>query len=257
LLATVDGKQYVVGTLTGGPDIDEENDALVCRTNNLIASYGRFTAAFPDLQAFLTATDGGSRTSPASGTPSITATPLTSTAASGVTTLSWQAPGYSRVQVRVGSPDGIPMTGLEGPTGSAQTGPWATAGMTFYLQDASDGDSSGSSKTLATVRLQTTAGSTQKAGVIALSPSRIIATGGQTTGSVTVAWQSIGVSRAQIRVGSPNGTALTGFESPNGSASTGNWVSNGTTFYLQDASDGDSSGSARTLAAVTAQVIVR
>jgi hypothetical protein len=46
------------------------------------------------------------------------------------------------------------MTGLEPPNGSAATGPWVINGLTFYLQDASDGSSSGSARTLATVRMQ-------------------------------------------------------------------------------------------------------
>ena len=46
---------------------------------------------------------------------------------------------------------------------------------------------------------------------------------------------------------------MTGIEAPNGSASTGDWVANGTVFYLQDASDGDSSGAAKTLAQVAVQ----
>ena len=50
------------------------------------------------------------------------------------------------------SPTGPAMTGFEGPTGSASTGDWALDGMSFYLQDASDGNSLGSAKTLAMSR---------------------------------------------------------------------------------------------------------
>ncbi|HYP06467.1 MAG TPA: trypsin-like peptidase domain-containing protein [Bryobacteraceae bacterium] len=255
LLANIGGKPYVVGVLSGGPDIDEDDDVVVCRASNLIASYGRFTAAFPDLQPYLTAVDGGPRTNTAGG-PTLTASRLSPTDTSGVVTISWQAAGYSRVQVRVGTPDGVAMTGAEPSSGSLQTGPWATEGMMFYLQDASDGNPAGAAKTLAYARVERAAGS-QKAGIIVLNPVRNFVSPGQTTVSTTVLWRAVGVSRVQVRINSPSGTPLTGLEPPEGSGSTGNWVSEGTVFYLQDASDGDSAGSAKTLATVRAQVVAR
>ena len=50
---------------------------------------------------------------------------------------------------------------------------------------------------------------------------------------------------------------MTGFEGPTGSATTGDWVTNGLTFYLQDATDGFSSGISRTLSAVRVSVVAR
>jgi V8-like Glu-specific endopeptidase len=257
LLANIGGRQYVVGTLTGGPDIDEDDDALVCRTSNMIGSYGRFTAAYPDLQRFLTSIDGGASITPSSATASLTATALSPTTPAGVVSLTWQAPGYSRVQIRVGSPTGTAMTGIEGPNGVAQTGPWATEGMTFYLQDASDGDSFGPAKTIATVRVLATGAATQRSGEIGISPGLIILSRGQSAGAASIAWTARGVSRVQIRIGSPTGTPMTGLENSEGFATTGPWVTDGLTFFLQDASDGDSSGSSKTLAWVRAQVWVR
>ena len=257
LFAEIDGKPYVIGTLTGGPDIDEENDAQVCRTNNLIASFGRFSTAFPDFQPYLTTIDGGAGVRPAGAAPTFTASPLTSAAPVGVTTLTWDAPGVSRVQIRVGSPDGVPMTGIESPAGTAQTGDWASEGMTFYLQDASSGNSSGQARTLATVRVQRSGSTAQRAGIISLTPSRIVAPPGQSTASATITWRALGVSRVQIRVGSASGTPVTGLEVLQGSSTTGNWITNGTTFFLQDASSGDSAGSAKTLAFVRAEVVAR
>ena len=149
------------------------------------------------------------------------------------------------------------MTGLEGPTGSAQTGDWVTDGMMFYLQDASDGDSSGPSKTIATVRAQvsSTNSASPRAGIIGANPNPSRSAPGQTSGTTRISWQAVGVSAVQIRVGSPTGTPMTGLEGLTGSAITGNWVTNGVTFYLQDASSGDSSGASKTLAAV--RVFVR
>lgn len=51
----------------------------------------------------------------------------------GHATLTWIAPAGSRVQIRIGARDGVPMTALTDATGSAQTGDWIDDGMTFYL----------------------------------------------------------------------------------------------------------------------------
>jgi hypothetical protein len=252
LLATIGGSPYVVGTLSAGPDIDEDNSAVVCRTSNLVASYGRFTVAFPALSGFLAATGentGASRSTTLTASPNPITLPAGQTAAA--TTLSWTAPGP--VQIRVNSPTGPAMTGIEGPSGSAQTGNWVTDGTTFYLQDAGDGDSSGAAKTLTTVRVQVVSSGSigQRTGRITATPNPIPVSAGQRSGSSTISWQATGVTRVQIRVGSASGAPLTGPEAPSGTATTGTWVTHGTRFYLQDASSGSSSGAARTLALVT------
>ena len=131
--------------------------------------------------------------------------------------------------------------------------------MIFYLQDASDGNSLGSGKTIATVKVQATSASTPgigtlKSGSIAAIPNPIRVAAGQTLGVTTLTWQATGVSQVQIRVGSPTGPAMTGIDKATGSAVTGPWVPNGMTFYLQDASSGDSSGAVNTLA--TTRVLV-
>lgn len=155
LLVTRDGKLYAAGTLTAGPDIDDTNSTLACRAQNTIASYGRFSVAFPYLQGYLT---GGTVAAPepaTTATSTFTATPITYSRSRvyGQTTLTWQATGVTSVQVRVDSPTGVRVTGVVQPNGTLQTGNWVTIGTVFYLQDASDGSSSGASKTLATVRV--------------------------------------------------------------------------------------------------------
>jgi lysyl endopeptidase len=158
LLANIDGKQYLVGTLSAGPDVDEDNSRQVCRANNLIGSYGRFSAAYPALAPFLTSAAGGASITPSAvSQSSITANPNPIVPAAGQTLgstmLTWQAAGVTAVQVRVGSPSGPPMTGFEAPTGSAQTGIWVADGTVFYLQNASDGNAEGAAKTIAVVRV--------------------------------------------------------------------------------------------------------
>ncbi len=201
---TVDGKQYLTGTLSAGPDVNDDNSAQVCRTSNLNASYGRFSAAFPYLESILTSVNGAGSTAPAQD--GFTATPITLAVGQSVGQDNSDVANNTatRVQIRVGSPLGTPMTGLEGPTGSAQTGDWVTDGMMFYLQDASDGDSSGPSKTIATVRAQVNSTNLAgpRAGAIGATPNPIILGAGQTSGTTRISWQAVGVSAVQIRVGS-------------------------------------------------------
>src|SRR5579864_1812686 len=48
-------------------------------------------------------------------------------------TLAWSYDGPGPVQVRVGSPDGTPLTGPAQSQGSAPTGDWVTDGISFVL----------------------------------------------------------------------------------------------------------------------------
>ena len=89
---------------------------------------------------------------PASGNgPSLTASPnpiQVTGAADGTTTISWNAPNASSVEIHVGSPNGR-LFASGGNRGSAQTGPWVTDGTTFYLQDVTGGKPLSANNTLA------------------------------------------------------------------------------------------------------------
>jgi hypothetical protein len=249
LLANINGKEYVVGTLTGGPDIDDDDSALVCRASNLVATYGRFTTAFADIGGYLTLADGGASLA---SQPVFSVAPLTLAPGqtSGRTTVTWRSNGSTRVQVRVDSPDGPELTGFEAPSGTAPTGDWVSNGMLFFLQDASSGDSAGASKTIATARAIVSAPTVTKSGVMSATPNPVMVNPGQTAGTTTLVWRTTGVSQVQIRIDSPTGPTMTGIEPANGSARTGGWVTDGMVFYLQDASDGSSLGASRTLTSV-------
>lgn len=65
----------------------------------------------------------------------------------GVTTLIWHAP-VAKVEIHVGSPGGQ-LFAAGGSDGRAQTGPWVTNNMVFYLQDATAGKPTDGSATLA------------------------------------------------------------------------------------------------------------
>jgi hypothetical protein len=71
-------------------------------------------------------------------------------AADGTTTISWNAPTATYVEVHIGSPNG-PLFAWNGNQGSAQTGSWVTDGMTFYLQDVTRGKPLTAANTLATL----------------------------------------------------------------------------------------------------------
>ncbi|MGI8743242.1 MAG: aryl-sulfate sulfotransferase [Bryobacteraceae bacterium] len=86
--------------------------------------------------------------------PSLTASPnpipVMGGAAYGTTTINWNAPNMSDVEIHLGSPNG-PLFASGGNQGSAQTGPWVPDGMTFYLQDVTNGKPLTASNTLATL----------------------------------------------------------------------------------------------------------
>lgn len=68
----------------------------------------------------------------------------------GTTTISWNAPSASVIQVRVNSPGG-PIFTDNFNAGFMTTGAWVTDGMTFYLQDASSGNPTAAASTLTTL----------------------------------------------------------------------------------------------------------
>ena len=178
----------------------------------------------------------------ASGEPrsgSITAAPNPVAACDGsglgVTTLSWVSTGASIVEVRLGSPSGPPFA-RTGPSGTATTGKWVTQGMTFFLQDVSDGRPLTPDNTLATVTMTATT-SRCVTGSIAAAPNPIPACDGSGLGATTLSWAAPGTSALEIRLGSPSGPpfARTG---SSGQSATGKWVTEGMTFFLLDISDG-------------------
>ncbi|MDQ2945458.1 MAG: hypothetical protein M3Y27_05860 [Acidobacteriota bacterium] len=85
--------------------------------------------------------------------PSLTASPNpipVMGVADGITTISWNAPNASSVEIHVGSPNG-PLFASGGNQGSAQTFAWVTDGMIFYLQDVTNGKPLTASNTLLTL----------------------------------------------------------------------------------------------------------
>ena len=86
--------------------------------------------------------------------PSLTASPnpipITGNAVVGQTTLNWNAPDATTIEIHIGSPNGTVLT-QQGNRGSIQTGTWVSDGLTFYLQDVTGGNPLTSDYTLATL----------------------------------------------------------------------------------------------------------
>lgn len=73
----------------------------------------------------------------------------------GVTNLSWTFAGARRVEVHVGSPTGVVLAMAEAP-GTQSTEKWVGNGMTFYLQDVSNGLPPTADYTIATATVSVT-----------------------------------------------------------------------------------------------------
>jgi DNA-binding beta-propeller fold protein YncE len=75
-------------------------------------------------------------------TLTITPNPITVASGSfGTALISWNAPNAGTIEIHVDSPTG-PLLTLNGNRGGSWTGAWVTDGMTFYLQDVSNGPAS-------------------------------------------------------------------------------------------------------------------
>jgi hypothetical protein len=97
---------------------------------------------------------GGYATGTNDSVPFLSATPNPAPPANSAglvqVTLTWGAPDASQVEIHLGAPDGILMTG-GGSSGSATTGVWVPNGLNFFLQDVSGGKPLTAANTLAEV----------------------------------------------------------------------------------------------------------
>jgi hypothetical protein len=192
---------------------------------------------------------------------SLTASPATivTTASVSKTTLSWSCTSCSKTQVRIGSPGGS-LFAMGKSTGSETTGNWVTDGMTFYLQDAGGSTPTSANNTVATATVHFQApsngnsGGNGVSGVITGTPNPAqYPHGGAPYASILLSWTCGACSRTEVHVDSPGGP-LMGKANSSGAATTGNWVTNGTVFYLQDATNGNATSAANTVATFTATV---
>ncbi len=150
---------------------NQPNNLNFEQTDGLLTVYSGANSAVAALTPFLTASNGSgyslasalseqeslglpSNGNPPSAKPAvITANPNpipVKAGQLGVTNISWNAPSASIIQVRVNAPDGPVLTD-NGNVGSMMTAAWVTNGTSFYLQDASNGNPTLASNTLASV----------------------------------------------------------------------------------------------------------
>ena len=173
----VEAEHRVLGGVIN--NLNQPNNLYYEQTDGLLSVYNGPNSAVVALTPFLTSTTGPAYSlatalaaAPTIGLPSsgsqptylpasLTASPnpiaLAAGAVDGVTTISWNAPSATTIEIHVGSPSG-PLFTQNSNSGSMATGAWVTNGLTFYLQDVSTGQSLTSATTLATVTVTTTAG---------------------------------------------------------------------------------------------------
>jgi hypothetical protein len=183
-------------------------------------------------------------------TASISANPNPFTATSsgtGQTTLTWTSSGTTRVEVHINAPNGSMFAGTGPGTFSSTTGQWVKDGMTFYLQNVSNGLPLTAANTLAKVTL--TAIVTTPHGSISANPNPFTASSSG-TGQTTLTWTSAGATRVEVHINAPNGSMFAGTGPGTFSSTTGQWVKDGMTFYLQNVSNGLPLTAANTLATV-------
>jgi hypothetical protein len=167
----------------------------------------------------------------------------------GSMSLNWDVPGASVLEIHIDSPSGALFTRQQGETGWAYAPGWVSDGMVFVLCEVSQSAcSTGNTVATLTAHVGSDPSSVKASGGASLVafPNPITLLPGQRYGQTTLYIRAPGASVAEIHVNSPDGPlfARTG---PSGSATTGLWVTDGMTFYLQDASQGSPG---RTIAAV-------
>jgi hypothetical protein len=93
----------------------------------------------------------------------------------------------------------------------------------------------------------------KSSGWIISKPNPIYLTDRSGLGDAKLYWKATKTPCVEIHVNSPDGPLFSKSNS-NGSASTGKWVSDGTTFYLQDASTNNPRSKENTLSSVTVRI---
>ena len=157
----------------------------------------------------------------------------------GITQLIWSAPStVSNTEILVLAPNGV-LFGAGGTSGVATTGPWVTAGMPFYLQNVTGGDPLTPQYTLDSLAV-----GLQPQVMFTASPNPVpnsFLQNNQQVGSTTLSWNAPNSTSVRIRIGSLTGP-IVGTGGSSGSMTASADVTEGTVFYLEDASGGALNG---------------
>ncbi len=149
--------------------------------------------------------------------------PLVAGNTEGKTTLTWSAPGHSKLQIFA---NGILFSNVRS-SGSVVTGNWVNDGMNFSLVDPATGSP------LSTVTVHTIASSSHV--TFTANPNPITLAAGAPFGKTRLSWDAPRYSRLQIWVA---GVLFAAGLPANGSIDTGTWVSDGLPFSLVDPASG-------------------
>ena len=234
-----DASGHLLGILSTGPSDCANPDAdgncpiqdTACDSPSpFISQYTKLSSIYPQIASFLTGSLPNQNALPQDPTVFYAnPNPIDVTDGSGIgqTTLNYDASAYgsTNVEIHVGNPAG-PLFAQGGPTGQFTTGKWVGEGTVFFLQDVSNGSALTEENTIDTLTVHL-AGSSFTA-----NPSNIVSATG--AGQTTLNWAVVGFDTFEVHVASPAGPLLAQ-GGPVGSATTGNWVTNGMTFYLVDA----------------------
>ncbi|MGA7409980.1 MAG: Ig-like domain repeat protein, partial [Bryobacteraceae bacterium] len=117
----------------------------------------------------------------------------------GATTLQWNATGAETVELHVSAPAG-PLFAEGGASGSATTGPWASDGMLFYLQDTTGGKDLSAANALAVAAIALR----QQPSSFFAAPNPISGTG-FSAGQTTIQWDLPSAVSLEVHVGAPDG----------------------------------------------------
>ncbi len=167
--------------------------------------------------------------------------------------LTYSFSGATVAEIHLNTPAGPLLAQLTSLQGTVSTGPWVTNGMRFYLQNVSSGQPLENLYTLATAVATVLPNSGTPGVLFGSTPG--VAPDPSNTGVSTASlyWNAPTATAVEVHVGASNGP-LFAAAGNNGFYETGDWVADGMQFYLQNASSGDSTSPANTLAITTVDV---
>jgi len=133
--------------------------------------------------------------------------------------------------------------------------PQTVNGVTYQFQSWSDGlAATHTFATSAETRTYTATylpvGST-RSGTLIATPNPAFVCDNSNAGTTTLEWNSQGTKNVEIHINAPNGNLLAASGAGPGSITTQKWIGDGSTFYLQDVSNGLPLTADNTLATVT------
>ncbi len=168
--------------------------------------------------------------------------------------LTYSVSAATVIEIHLNTPSGPLLAHLSQQQGTVNTGPWVTNGMRFYLQDVSSGQPLTYQFTLATAVATVLPTPPAGSGVL-FGATPGIAPDPSNTGVSTASlyWDAPGATAVEVHVGAANGP-LFAAAGNNSFMETGDWVADGMQFFLQNASSGNSTSPANTLAVTTVDV---